>query len=189
LHEKSGHMISAPPSIDHRSTEQNHIPQALKDECRRVVEGIYGNELPDINFHDHFRICWDGFTPDQEFIISAHPNCQNLYLATGGSFHGWKFLPIIGQYVVQLLDGTLEDDTVKRWAWNRPQNDGAHERACPRRDLKDLRSHAEDEFLARMRELNENPPPANEGPQIPSNLIGIWPNLPSQIVDQESTGT
>ena len=80
----------------------------------------------------------DGYTPNQDFIISAHPHCQNLYIATAGSFHGWKFLPIIGDYVVQLLDGTLEEDLVKRWAWDRPQSEGAHERVRPRREMKDL---------------------------------------------------
>ena len=80
----------------------------------------------------------DGFTPNQDFIISAHPCCGNLYIATAGSFHGWKFLPILGQYVVKLLDGELEDDLVKRWAWDRPQKGSAHEKVKPRRELRDL---------------------------------------------------
>jgi sarcosine oxidase / L-pipecolate oxidase len=80
----------------------------------------------------------DGITPNQDFIISDHPRCKNLYIATGGSFHGWKFLPIIGKYVVQMLDGTLEKDLVKRWAWDRDQKGSAHSNAVPRRELRDL---------------------------------------------------
>ena len=80
----------------------------------------------------------DGFTPNQDFIISPHPHCQNLYIATAGSYHGWKFLPVIGEYVVQLLGGTLEEDLVKRWAWDRPQEGGAHEKIKPKRELRDL---------------------------------------------------
>lgn len=80
----------------------------------------------------------DGITPNQDFIISDHPHCRNLYIATGGSFHGWKFLPIIGKYVVQLLDGTLENELRLRWAWNREQKGSAHEKIVPKRELRDL---------------------------------------------------
>jgi sarcosine oxidase/L-pipecolate oxidase len=77
-------------------------------------------------------------TPNQDFIISIHPHCQNLYIATAESFHGWKFRPIIGEYVVKLLDKKLEEGLVKRWAWDLPQEGGAHEKIKPKRELKDL---------------------------------------------------
>jgi sarcosine oxidase/L-pipecolate oxidase len=80
----------------------------------------------------------DGITPNQDFIISSHPFCKNLYIATAGSFHGWKFLPIIGDYVVQLLDGELDSSLEKRWAWDRDQTGFAQEKAIPKRELKDL---------------------------------------------------
>ena len=50
-------------------------------------------------------------------------------------------MPTIGKYVVQLLDGKLDEKKRKRWAWDR-ENDGA---ACvmyiPTRDLKDIRGY------------------------------------------------
>lgn len=55
LHVKSGKMISAPP--DQPDQAQHTIPQSLKDECRRVVKGIYGKKLENFEF-DSFRICW-----------------------------------------------------------------------------------------------------------------------------------
>ena len=33
-----------------------------------------------------------------------HTDCKNLSIMTEGSFHGWKFLLIIGEYVVQMLE-------------------------------------------------------------------------------------
>jgi glycine/D-amino acid oxidase-like deaminating enzyme len=94
------------------------------------------------NFHAYLRSLdlWnrDSITPNQDFIISSHPHCKNLYIATAGSFHGWKFLPVIGDYVVQLLDGKLHEDLVKRWAWDREQAGSAHGKMLPRRELKDL---------------------------------------------------
>lgn len=66
----------------------------------------------------------DASTPTHDFLVAAHPHCDNLYLATGGSFHGWKFLPVIGDYVADLLAGTLDDDYVQRWAWDKKGGDG-----------------------------------------------------------------
>ncbi|KAE8443743.1 hypothetical protein EG329_001423 [Mollisiaceae sp. DMI_Dod_QoI] len=137
LHKASGQMISAPPDEPHQG--QHDVPQSLKDECRRVVKGIYGERLEHHEF-DSFRICWDGITPNQDFIISDHPRCKNLYVATGGSFHGWKFLPIIGKYVVKMLEGTLEQDLSSRWAWDRDQLGNAHEKIIPQREFMLLES-------------------------------------------------
>lgn len=85
--------------------------------------------------HRHHR---DAVTPTQDFIITAHPRCGNLFIATAGSFHGWKFLPIIGGYVVDLLDGKLGPDLIKRWAWDRDIKEPVHEVWFPEREMRDV---------------------------------------------------
>jgi len=40
--------------------------------------------------------------------------------------------------VVQLLDGTLEEEQVKRWAWDREKSGSAHASLLPTRELRDL---------------------------------------------------
>lgn len=45
------------------------------------------------------RLCWYTDTPTGDFIITYHPSHPNLFLATGGSGHGYKFLPVIGDEV------------------------------------------------------------------------------------------
>jgi sarcosine oxidase / L-pipecolate oxidase len=47
-----------------------------------------------------------------------------LYVAGGGSFHGWKFLPVIGDYIVDMLQGTLATEYADRWAWDKKTGDG-----------------------------------------------------------------
>jgi sarcosine oxidase / L-pipecolate oxidase len=80
----------------------------------------------------------DAITPNQDFIICAHPHSQGLYIATGGSFHGWKFFPILGKYVVQMLEGTLSPALAKIWAWDRSDNGSAHSAVIPHREMKDV---------------------------------------------------
>lgn len=88
---------------------------------------------------DYFRICWDAITPDQHPVITRHPHhrLNNLYLAAGGSFHCWKFLPTIGRYVVNVLDGVsngVESD--EAWAWkSERKGQGVHDSLVPRKEL------------------------------------------------------
>lgn len=77
----------------------------------------------------------DAVTPNQDFIICAHPHSQNLYIASGGSFHAWKFMPSIGGYVEKMIKGNLDPDMAKRWAWDRANSGGACAVYLPTRDL------------------------------------------------------
>ena len=57
-------------------------------------------------------------------------------IATAGSFHGWKFLPNIGKYIVQRIFGTLEESLARKWAWDRKNMGSACEMYDPTRDMK-----------------------------------------------------
>lgn len=80
----------------------------------------------------------DAVTPDNNWHISAHPRCQSLYLATAGSFHGWKFLPIIGEFVVQMLKSELPKEMKERWDWDRSFEGIPNNALLPQRELKDI---------------------------------------------------
>jgi len=80
----------------------------------------------------------DGYTPNQDFIVCPHPYAGKLYVVGGGSFHGFKFVPVIGDIVLQMIRGELDEDMAKRFGWDRP-DDGDHSpQFAPKRDLKDL---------------------------------------------------
>lgn len=66
----------------------------------------------------------DASTPTHDFLITPHPHSQGLYVATGGSFHGWKFLPVIGDYIADMMQGSLEAEFADRWAWDKKGGDG-----------------------------------------------------------------
>ncbi|KAL2854369.1 FAD dependent oxidoreductase [Aspergillus pseudoustus] len=63
------------------------------------------------------RVCWYTDTPKGDFIITPHPSYSQLFLATGGSGHAYKFFPIIGDKVVDALEGTLGPELRTLWAW------------------------------------------------------------------------
>lgn len=136
-HEASGDIISTPPKRASRSTWSQDVPQGLKDEISTVMRHTYGCWANDLQI-EGFRMCWDAVTPTQDWIIAQHPPSDRLYLATGGSFHSWKFMPTIGRYVVQMLQGMLPEELASRWAWDRPTSGGALPEYLPRRDLKEI---------------------------------------------------
>ncbi|MCJ1401639.1 hypothetical protein MMC11_004856 [Xylographa trunciseda] len=137
----SKHEISVPPSYS-----QDVVSQALKSETIDIIERI----MPQIQKAGqrvaYWRLCWDSVTPTQYQLITRHPDnrLSNLYLAVGGSFHSWKFLPTIGKYVSNVLseksNGNEKDEN---WAWKDARWSsggarGAHEKSLPKRELRDL---------------------------------------------------
>ncbi|KAI1779206.1 FAD dependent oxidoreductase [Hypoxylon cercidicola] len=131
----SGHQISAPPAA--ADYAQWEVPDALVQDVEFANKVTFGKRGENWKITQH-RICWDAVTPSEDFIISPHAASKGLYVATCGSFHGWKFFPVIGDYVVRMLEGTLEPDLQRRWAWDRELPDPSKNTDWPRKELKDL---------------------------------------------------
>jgi glycine/D-amino acid oxidase-like deaminating enzyme len=54
------------------------------------------------------RVCQYENTSTGDFLIDRHPRFENVWLVGGGSGHGFKHGPMVGEYVTALLDGTAE---------------------------------------------------------------------------------
>ncbi|ETN39989.1 uncharacterized protein HMPREF1541_04264 [Cyphellophora europaea CBS 101466] len=128
-----GREISVP------ATDQHSIPASLKAESLDIIRQRVPEILADHPEPSEWRLCWDAVSPDQNQLICQHPDPRlaNLYLATAGSFHSWKFLPVIGKYVANVLAGRSngkEKDAT--WGWKTSfDSRGAHEKVLPRREL------------------------------------------------------
>ena len=55
------------------------------------------------------RVCQLENTSDEHFIIDRHPEMGNVLLAGGGSGHGFKHGPVIGQYIAKRALGEPTD--------------------------------------------------------------------------------
>jgi sarcosine oxidase len=52
------------------------------------------------------RVCQYENTSSGDFLIDRHPEMENVWFAGGGSGHGFKHAPAVGEYIAaQLLDG------------------------------------------------------------------------------------
>ncbi len=55
------------------------------------------------------RVCQYERTPDSNVVVDRHPEWENVWLAGGGSGHGFKFGPALGEWLAGLvLDGGAE---------------------------------------------------------------------------------
>lgn len=49
------------------------------------------------------EVCQYESTPDANFILDRHPSCANVWLVGGGSGHGFKMGPVVGELVAEAL--------------------------------------------------------------------------------------
>ncbi len=49
-------------------------------------------------------VCIYTLTPDRHFLMDVHPNHSNVFYAAGFSGHGFKFAPIIGEVLADLVE-------------------------------------------------------------------------------------
>ncbi|KAK2068905.1 hypothetical protein P8C59_003520 [Phyllachora maydis] len=105
--------ISTPP-VQKMPTRLQGIPEEGISRLRAGLVDALGVEFADRPL-ERTAVCWYTETPTGDFIIDRHPRHSNLVVATGGSGHGYKMIPIIGKYIVQAMQGTLSEQLRSRW--------------------------------------------------------------------------
>jgi len=88
-----GDVVDA-ETVDRTPAEADIAPD-LRPFVQRSVKGATGKTL-------NATICMYTMTPDHDFVIDRHPEHPHVVLATGFSGHGYKFAPVIGEYLAAL---------------------------------------------------------------------------------------
>lgn len=94
--------------------------QALRESLRRIIPWP---ELPDRPF-SRTRLCWYTDTATGDWLIDYHPYWDGLFIATGGSGHAFKFLPVIGEKVVDCIKQNPPQEFKEKWRWRAGGNTG-----------------------------------------------------------------
>jgi monomeric sarcosine oxidase len=56
------------------------------------------------------EVCQYEATPDSDYIVDRHPAASNVWIVGGGSGHGFKMGPVIGEIVASLVTGEAEPE-------------------------------------------------------------------------------
>ncbi|OAA59471.1 sarcosine oxidase [Cordyceps fumosorosea ARSEF 2679] len=62
------------------------------------------------------RLCWYADTRDGDWLVDFHPGWEGLFVATGDSGHGYKFLPVLGDKIVDCIEGR-GGELGRKWKW------------------------------------------------------------------------
>lgn len=75
-------------------------------EAMRVIRTFVEENLPDLLDLDlnNIRLCWYTDSVDNTFLIDHVPDVEGLLVASGGSGHGFKFLPVLGEHIVDVME-------------------------------------------------------------------------------------
>lgn len=77
----------------------------------------YMPDIAHLPFHK-VRMCWYSETINDDFLIDWVPDNEGLFVCGGSSEHGFKFLPTIGLFAVERLNGA-NGRFNKRFAWKK----------------------------------------------------------------------
>jgi sarcosine oxidase len=91
------------PAIDPTTEERLPTPAAIaraRELLARRFPALAGAPVLET------RVCQYEQTPDGHFILDRHPAADNVWLAGGGSGHGFKMGPAVGELVAALVLGT-----------------------------------------------------------------------------------
>jgi monomeric sarcosine oxidase len=74
------------------------------------VRRYLADRLPDLKDAPviEARVCQYENTSNGDFLIDRHPEFENVWLVGGGSGHGFKHGPIVGEYVAARIEGSSE---------------------------------------------------------------------------------
>ena len=111
-------LVYALPNIEGRGFKiaiDAHGPEFDPDTGQRVVtssgldaaRAYLGQRVPSLAGAPvtETRVCQYENTSNGDFLIDRHPGFENVWLVGGGSGHGFKHGPAVGEYVAQMLSG------------------------------------------------------------------------------------
>ena len=99
------------PNFDPTDGERTVNPETLK-----MIRKYLGFRFPAMKEAPlvDTQVCQYENTPDNHLIMDRHPQIENVWIAGGGSGHGFKHGPVIGEMVAGMVLGERDPDPMFR---------------------------------------------------------------------------
>jgi sarcosine oxidase / L-pipecolate oxidase len=113
---------SLPPVDGPHPALHDYIPPHDETKLRALLKETIP-WLADRPFVDR-RLCWIADTRDSEYVVDFVPDTSHsLVVLSGDSGHGFKMMPIVGKWVVNLL--AHGEQSLARWRWREEPEDSS----------------------------------------------------------------
>lgn len=92
--------------------------------AKQVITKFVADYLPELAKEDigiwRSRLCWYTDSFDNHYVVDWVPDLKGVMVATGGSGHAFKYLPNIGRWVADVMEGEgLDRELVQAWKWRK----------------------------------------------------------------------
>ncbi|EGV60909.1 FAD dependent oxidoreductase [Yamadazyma tenuis] len=106
-----GKYVSVPKTLG-----DEKLPKSVIQEAKDILMAIAPDVVSLTGIKVTSKLLWYTDAINSDFVIDFVPGYKNLIVATGGSSHGFKFLPVLGRTVVDRINGVSNDYTeLFRW--------------------------------------------------------------------------
>ncbi|CAJ2504666.1 Uu.00g120600.m01.CDS01 [Anthostomella pinea] len=114
--EVKGRRISVPKTAHVTEQKETRIPKPALDGIKEYISEILPELVP-LGISST-KLCWYTDSIDNSFVIDFVPGRPGIAVCSGGSGHGFKFLPILMREVVKILEGKSQDTVYgQMWKW------------------------------------------------------------------------
>ncbi|KAF2152903.1 oxygen oxidoreductase [Myriangium duriaei CBS 260.36] len=141
------------PPLDRLPPPQDFIPAEDEKKLRTLLREMFP-WMADRPFVDQ-KLCWFADTADSEYCVDFVPGTdKSLVVVSGDSGHGFKMMPVFGEWVVDLL--SAGEQKLKRWQWktedlrNKDWGEAVSWRIGTAKELKELIKEKDKLIRARL---------------------------------------
>lgn len=98
-------------------------PRALPEGAEARVRAFVERALPALAGAPlaATRLCLYTDSADGDLWITRHPSREDLVIASGGSGHGFKLAPLLGDWIANAVEG-VTDEATPRFGWRTPRS-------------------------------------------------------------------
>lgn len=113
-----GKLRSVPITRYTPGDKVTHIPE----KAMQVFKHFLGEYLPEMAENgidiELTRLCWYTDSFDNHYVVDDIPGQDTVMIATGGCGHAFKYLPNLGKWIVDIMEGVgMERPLAQRWQW------------------------------------------------------------------------
>ncbi|KAL7791961.1 FAD dependent oxidoreductase [Trichoderma ceciliae] len=100
------------------NTNTNALPPDADQALRQALKDLSPIKGLENRPWRETRLCWYSDTSDGNFLVDWHPGWEGLFIATGDSGHAYKFLPVLGEKLVDCMAGK-GGKLAEKWKWKK----------------------------------------------------------------------
>lgn len=112
LGDLDGRGMKCAPDVEGEAFDPDRGERVLSADNERRARAYVGWRFPALAGAPLVgsRTCQYTLTADTQFVLAPHPGRARVWLAGGGSGHGFKHGPVLGAYLADLLEGARPPD-------------------------------------------------------------------------------